>query len=62
MTEKDQSTLRDVFQSMSPDQYVQQTTHMLQFLWRDLTSSFDIVGPFLVVLKPCQQNLFWLVL
>ena len=47
MTERDQSTLHDVFQSMSPDQHVQQTTHMLQFLWRDLTSSFDIVGPFL---------------
>jgi len=46
MSERDQSTLHDVFQSMSPDQHVQQTTHMLQFLWRDLTSSFDIVGPY----------------
>lgn len=46
MTEKDQSSLHDVFQSMSPDQHVQQTTHMLQFLWRDLTSAFDIVGPY----------------
>ena len=46
MTEKDQSSLHDVFQSMSSDQHVQQTTHMLQFLWRDLTSAFDIVGPY----------------
>ena len=46
MTEKEQSTLHDIFQCMAPDQHVQQTTHMLQFLWRDLTSSFDIVGPF----------------
>ena len=46
MTERDQSTLHDVFQSMSPDQHVQQTTHMLQLLWRDLTPLFDIVGPF----------------
>ena len=46
MTERDQATLHDVFQCMSPDQQVQQTTHMLQFMWRDLTSSFDIVGPY----------------
>ncbi|XP_065903644.1 uncharacterized protein [Dysidea avara] len=46
MTERDQASLQDVFQSLSPDQHVQQTTHMLQFLWRDLTSGFDIVGPY----------------
>ena len=46
MTERDQASLQDVYQSISPDQHVQQTTHMLQFLWRDLTSAFDIVGPF----------------
>ena len=46
MTEKDQSSLHDVFQSMSSDQRVQQTTRMLQFLWRDLTSAFDVVGPY----------------
>ena len=46
MTEWDQASLQDVFQSIAPDQHVQQTTHMLQFLWRDLTSAFDIVGPY----------------
>ena len=25
---------------------VQQTSYILQFLWRDLTSEFDIVGPY----------------
>jgi len=44
MTEK--TTLHDVFQSMSSDQHVRQTIHMLQFLWRDSISAFDIVGPY----------------
>ena len=46
MSEKDQAGLRDVFQTIDSDQHIQQTDHMLQFLWRDLTSSFDIIGPY----------------
>lgn len=36
MTHSDQSSLSDIYQ----------TSYILQFLWRDLTSDFDIVGPY----------------
>ena len=46
MTEKDQASLHDVFRYFSDGHRTQQTSYILQFLWRDLTSSFDIVGPY----------------
>ena len=46
MSEKDQASLHDVFQTINPDNHIQQTDHILQFLWRDLTSSFDVIGPY----------------
>ena len=47
MTNKDLSSLTDVYctyleQPDSPNQ----TSYILQFLWRDLTSNYDIVGPY----------------
>lgn len=46
MTEEMQASLHDVFQSFDKDHRTKQTSYILQFLWRDLTSSFDIVGPY----------------
>ena len=46
MSSDDQSSLHDVFQLFDNDHRTRQTNYILQFLWRDLTSSFDIVGPF----------------
>ena len=34
MSEKDQASSHGVFQSTGPDKHIQQTDHMLQFLWR----------------------------
>ena len=45
MTEEAQASLHDVFQLFDKDHHTKQTSYILQFLWRDLTSSFDIVGP-----------------
>ena len=28
------------------DKAAEQTAYIMQFLWRDLTSSYDIVGPY----------------
>jgi len=39
-----QASLHDVFQLFDKDHRVKQTSYILQFLCRDLTSSFDIVG------------------
>jgi hypothetical protein len=41
----DMSSLADIYQFIEKDEAAQ-TSHILQFLWRDLTSSFDIVGPY----------------
>lgn len=46
MTHEDMSCLHDVYQALDPDALTKSTTYILQFLWRDLTSSFDVVGPY----------------
>ena len=46
MTQENQASLHDVFQLFDKDHRVKQASYMLQFLWRDVTSSFDIVGPY----------------
>ncbi len=44
MTHEDMACLHDVYQSL--DEKTNNTTYVMQFLWRDLTSSFDVVGPY----------------
>lgn len=39
--------LHDVFMSIGEDCDQQKTSYILQFLWRDLTSKFDVIGPYL---------------
>ena len=46
MTDKDMSSLADVYQFLQAPQSAAQTSYILQFLWRDLTSPYDIVGPY----------------
>ena len=46
MTADDQASLHDVYQLFDKDKAADQTAYIMQFLWRDLTSSYDIVGPF----------------
>jgi hypothetical protein len=46
MTHEDLPNLLDVYQTLDSDVSTQSTTYVLQFLWRDLTSSFDVVGPY----------------
>ena len=38
-------TLSDVYAALSPDYRKRQTNYILQSLWRDLTSDFDVIGP-----------------
>lgn len=46
MTYEELSSLHDVYDTFDVDKKVQKTQYCLQFLWRDLTSDFDIVGPY----------------
>ena len=38
--------LQDVYMSVGEDYDQQKTSYILQFLWRDLTSEFDVIGPY----------------
>ncbi|XP_065894808.1 uncharacterized protein [Dysidea avara] len=46
MTAADLASLNDIYLLLKNSEGSKQTSYVLQFLWRDLTSSFDIVGPY----------------
>ena len=46
MTSNDLSSLNDIYKILQNPGANVQTSYVLQFLWRDLTSSYDIVGPY----------------
>ena len=49
MQPEDMASLLDVYSTYSEsgsDSKTEQTSYIMQFLWRDLTSSYDIVGPY----------------
>ena len=46
MTYKDQVALQDIYHFINNPQTAEQTSYILQFLWQDLTSSYNIVGPY----------------
>lgn len=46
MSPEEMSSLHDAYQLINEDTATKQTSYILQFLWRDLTSSFDVVGPY----------------
>lgn len=46
MSPDEMSSLHDAYQLVDEMSASKQTSYILQFLWRDLTSSFDVVGPY----------------
>ena len=55
MDHKELSSLSDIYK-LFDDQCVEQTSYVLQFLWRDLTSNFDIVGPYFTSSKTLESK------
>ena len=49
------SSLADIFRFLENDN-VEQTSYILQFLWRDLTSEFDIIGPYFTCSKSLESK------
>ena len=45
MTPDELATLADVYEKPNEDGPMK-TTYFLQFLWRDISSDFDLVGPY----------------
>lgn len=46
MSSEELPWLRDVHMSVGGDYDQQKTSYILQFLWRDLTSKFHVIGPY----------------
>ena len=46
MSSEDMKSLHDVYEGLIDDEMCQKTIYMLQFLWCDLTSDFDVLGPY----------------
>ena len=46
MNHEDMSSLHDVYASIGSEETPKQASYMLQFLWRDLTSEYDVMGPY----------------
>lgn len=55
MDHQDLCSLADVFQLLDDDR-VKQTSYILQFMWRDLTSKYDIVGPYFTHSKTMESK------
>ena len=46
MTTKNLASLNDVYSLLQQSDTAKQTSYILQLIWRDSTSEFDIVGPY----------------
>ena len=56
MNVDDMSTLHDAYQLVNEESAREHTSYILQFLWRDLTSSFDVVGPYYTSSGPLESK------
>ena len=56
MSPEDMSSLHDAYQLVNESTAHEQTSCILQFLWRDLTSSFDVVGPYYTSSSPLESE------
>ena len=55
MNHSNLSSLADIFRFLENDD-VEQTSYILQFLWRNLTSEFDIIGPYFTCSKSLESK------
>ena len=46
LSPEDVSSLHDIYQEISPSGEIKKASYILQFLWRDITSNYDIIGPY----------------
>ena len=42
-------SLHDIYEDLEEDEHSQKTIYVIQFLWRDLSSDFDIIGPYFTI-------------
>ena len=46
MSSDDFASLHDVYEGLELGEKCQKTSYVLQFIWRDLSSDFDVIGPY----------------
>ncbi len=47
-------SLHDVYEGLNDEEKCQKTSYILQFLWRDLSSDFSVIGPYF----NCSSSVF----
>ena len=46
LSSDDFAGLHDIYEDIDKEERCQKTTYVIQFMWRDLSSSFDVLGPY----------------
>uniref|UniRef100_A0A1X7V8N6 Transposable element P transposase-like RNase H domain-containing protein n=1 Tax=Amphimedon queenslandica TaxID=400682 RepID=A0A1X7V8N6_AMPQE len=49
MSSSDMASLHDVYEGLDEEEKCKKTEYVLQFLWRDITSEFDVIGPYFTI-------------
>ena len=56
MNPEDFSYLFDIYEELDPNRPPQPAQYMLQFLWRDVSSDFDIIGPYFASARSLEHT------
>lgn len=56
MTVDQLASLHDIYQSVDAGFRTQKTSYVLQFLWRDLSAPFDVIGPYFTSEKSLETK------
>ena len=56
MSSEDMKSLHDIYEGLVNDEMCQKTIYILQFLWRDLTSNFDVLGPYFTLFSTAEAK------
>ena len=56
LTSDDFAGLHDVYEDIDKEERCQKTTYVIQFMWRDLSSIFDVVGPYFNILSTMETK------
>uniref|UniRef100_A0A1X7V628 Transposable element P transposase-like RNase H domain-containing protein n=1 Tax=Amphimedon queenslandica TaxID=400682 RepID=A0A1X7V628_AMPQE len=49
MSSSDMASLHDVYEGLDEEEESKKTEYVLQFLWRDISSEFDVIGPYFTI-------------
>lgn len=56
MTPDHLCSLHDIFRSLDDEFRTKKTTYVLQFMWRDMSSHFDAIGPYFTAEKSLETK------